>query len=222
MYFTRKVQYVTGGHCTNPPKVMTYSSVFSRESMQIALFLAALNDLGVHLTDIGNTYLMAQTLECCYVVAGDEFGPELKGCILKIVRVLYRLKSAGTSFHVHLASILWHVMGFMPSLADPNVWMHLAMKPDGTPYYKYILCYVDDVLIISMDPDGIANKLKEHFVLKDVLDPTKKQQCYLGAMIGKYNFLDGTYGWYMLAKEYLSHAIPAVEATWDDKLYQKA
>jgi len=26
----------------------------------------------------------------------------------------------------------------------------------------------------------------------------------------------------MLAKEYLSHAIPAVEATWDDKLYQKA
>ena len=73
-----------------------------------------------------------------------------------------------------------------------------------------------------MDPDGIANELKEHFVLKEVLDPAEKRQCYLGAMIGKYNFLDGTYGWYMLAKEYLSHAIPAVEATWDDKLYQKA
>jgi len=67
------------------------------------------------------------------------------------------------------------------------------------------VCYVDDVLIISMDPDGIANELKEHFVFKEVLDPTKKQQCYLGATIGKYNFSDGSYGWYMSAKEYLSH-----------------
>jgi len=41
-------------------------------------------------------------------------------------------------------------------------------------------------------------------------------------MIGKYNFLDGTYGWYMWAKEYLSRATPAVEAIWDEKLYQKA
>ncbi len=85
MNFTRKAQYITGGHCTNPPKVMTYSSVVSRESMQIALFLAALNGLGVHLTDIGNAYLMAQTTEHCNVMAGDEFGPELKGCIQKIV-----------------------------------------------------------------------------------------------------------------------------------------
>jgi len=119
------------------PKVMTYSSVVSRESMQIALFLAALNDLGVCLTDIGNAYLMAPTTECCYVLVGDEFGPELKGCILKIVWALYGLKSAGASFHAHLASILQHVMGFMPCEADPDVWMHLAKKPDGTPINKF-------------------------------------------------------------------------------------
>jgi len=28
--------------------------------------------------------------------------------------------------------------------------------------------------------------------------------------------------WCMLAKEYLSCAIPAIEAIWDEKLYQKA
>jgi len=184
--------------------------------------MAALNELNVCLTDIGNAYLMAPTTEHCYIMAGDEFGPELKGRILKIIQALYGLKLAGDSFHAHLASILWHVMGFTPCLVDPNVWMHLATKPDGTPYYKYILCYVDDVLIISMDPDGIVNELKEHFVLKEVLDPAEKQQRYLVATIGKYNFLDGSYGWYMLAKEYLSCAIPAVEATWDEKLYQKA
>jgi len=136
--FMRKARYVAGGHHTDPPKVMTYSSVVSRESMRIALFLAALNDLGVCLTNIGNAYLTAQTTERCYVVAGDEFGPELKGRILKIVRALYGLKSAGASFHAHLASILWHIMGFTPCLVDPDVWMCPATKPDGTPYYEYV------------------------------------------------------------------------------------
>jgi len=36
-----------------------------------------------------------------------------------------------------------------------------------------------------MDLDDIANEHKEHFILKEVLDPAKKQQCYLGATIGK-------------------------------------
>jgi len=222
MDFTRKARYVAGGHRTDPPKVLTYSSVVSRESVRMALFVAALNDLGVRLTDIGNAYLTAATTERCYVVAGDEFGPELKGRILKIVRALYGLKLAGAAFHAHLASILRHIMGFTPCEADPDVWMRPAQKPDGTLYYKYVLCYVDDVLIISMDLDGIADELKEHFVLKEVLDPVIKCECYLGATIGKFNFSDGSYGWYMLAKEYLSHAIPAIEAIWDEKLYQKA
>ena len=100
--------------------------------------------------------------------------------------------------------------------------MRPAQKPDGTLYYEYVLCYVDDVLIISMDPDGIADELKEHFVLKEVLDPAVKRERYLGATIGKFTFPDGSYGWYMSAKEYLSHAIPAIEAIWDEKLYQKA
>jgi len=56
-----------------------------------------------------------------------------------------------------------------------------AQKLDGTLYYEYMLCYVNDVLIISMDPDGIADELKEHFVLKEVLNPAIKRERYLGA-----------------------------------------
>jgi len=98
---------VAGGHQTDPPKALTYSSVVSRESVRIALLLAGLNELEVCLTDIGNdAYLTAPTTEKCYVVAGDEFGPELKGRVLKIVWALYRLKSAGATFHAHLAAIL--------------------------------------------------------------------------------------------------------------------
>ncbi len=154
-------------------------------------------------------------MECHYVVAGDKFGPKLKGCILKTIQALYGLKLAGTSFHAHLALILLHAMGLILCEADPNIWMHLAKKPNGTSYYKYVLCYVNDVLIIS-------NKLKGHFVLKEALNPATKQQHYVHATIGNYNFLDGSYGWYMLVREYLSHAIPAIKTTWNDKLYQKA
>jgi hypothetical protein len=222
MDFTRKARYVAGGHRTDPPKAITYSSVVSRESVRIALLLAGLNDLEIRLTDIGNAYLTAPITEKCYVVAGDEFGPQLKGRVLKIVRALYGLKSAGAAFHAHLASILRNQLHFKPCEADPDVWMRAAVKPDGTEYYDYVLCYVDDVMIISAKPDEIADELKAHFVLKEVLDPGQERQRYLGAMIGKYTFADGSQAWYMSAKEYLSKATPAVEAVWDEKLYKKA
>ena len=93
---------MAGGHRTDPPKSLTYSSVVSRESVQIAMMLAALNDLDIRMTDIGNAYLTAPITEKCYVVAGDEFGPDLKGRTLKIVRALYGLKSSGATFRLHL------------------------------------------------------------------------------------------------------------------------
>ncbi len=121
MDFTQKARYVAGGHHIDPPKSITYSSVISHESVQIALFLAALNDMDVCLTDIGNAYLTAPTMEKCYVVAGDEFGPELKGWLLKTIQALYGLKSTSATFHAHLALILHHIMGFTPCEADPDV-----------------------------------------------------------------------------------------------------
>ena len=43
--FMRKARFVAGGHMTDPPASMTYSSVVLRETVRIALLLAALNDL---------------------------------------------------------------------------------------------------------------------------------------------------------------------------------
>jgi hypothetical protein len=50
--FRRKARFVAGGHTTDAPHVMTYASVVSRESVSIALTLAALNDLDVMMGDI--------------------------------------------------------------------------------------------------------------------------------------------------------------------------
>jgi hypothetical protein len=52
--FCQKVRLVTGGHMTETPATLTYSSVVSRESVRIALTLAALNDLEVKTANIGN------------------------------------------------------------------------------------------------------------------------------------------------------------------------
>jgi hypothetical protein len=42
MDFTRKARCVAGGHRTEPTKALTYSSVVSRESVQLALLIAGL------------------------------------------------------------------------------------------------------------------------------------------------------------------------------------
>jgi hypothetical protein len=65
MDFTRKARYVAGGHMTNPPSSITYSSVVSRDSVRIAFLLAALNDINLLLTDIGNAYLMQVQRKRC-------------------------------------------------------------------------------------------------------------------------------------------------------------
>jgi hypothetical protein len=191
MDFTRKARYVAGVHRTDPPKAMTYLSVVTRESVRIALTIASLNNLEIRLTDIGNAYLTAPVTEKYYVTAGDEFGPELKGRILKIVKALYGLKSAGAAFRAHLASILRDHMGFTSSYADGDVWMRKASKPAGEFYYEYALVYVDDVMILSAKADAVIEELRAHFTLKVVEDPAKGPCRCLGATIGTYIHPDG-------------------------------
>ena len=121
MDFTRKARYVAGGHMTDPPPTLTYSSVVSRDSVRIAFMLAALNDVQLLAADIGNAYLNAPTREKVYTTAGLEFGAELQGQPVLIVRALYGLKSSGAAWRAHLAGTL-HSLGFISSLADPDVW----------------------------------------------------------------------------------------------------
>ena len=66
MDFTRKCRLVVGGHMTNPPTSMTYSSVVSRDSVRIAFSIAALNDLDILAADVSNAYIQATTKEKVY------------------------------------------------------------------------------------------------------------------------------------------------------------
>jgi hypothetical protein len=55
---------------------MTYASAFSRESVRIALTLAALNDVDVKMADIENAYLTAPITEKVWTVLGPELNSD--------------------------------------------------------------------------------------------------------------------------------------------------
>ena len=74
MDFTRKARFVAGGHTTETPAYMTYSSVVSSESVRIAFTIAALNDLDILMADIGNAYLKADCRDKIWMIAGPKFG----------------------------------------------------------------------------------------------------------------------------------------------------
>ena len=112
MDFTRKDRYVAGGHMTEPPAAMTYLSVVARDSMWIALLIAAMNNLEVLAADIGNAYLNAPCREKIWIEAGPEFGPT-KGQKVVVVRALYGLKISGAAQRAHLAQTMTD-MGVYP------------------------------------------------------------------------------------------------------------
>jgi hypothetical protein len=73
--FRRIAHFVAGGYMDEVPETpVTYSSVVLRDSVRIALTIAALNDLRrVMACDIQNAYLTADCREKIWTVAGPEF-----------------------------------------------------------------------------------------------------------------------------------------------------
>ncbi len=136
--FCHKACLVAGGHRTEAPATITYTSVVSCETVCITLLLAALNDLEVKVGDVLNTYITAPVTKKVWVVLGTEFGSDA-GKSAVIVRALNGLKSAGATFRMHLASFM-RQMGFTSCKADPDLWYTAETRPDDNfQYYSYIL-----------------------------------------------------------------------------------
>ena len=198
--FRRKARVVAGGHMTDTPNTLTYSSVVSHESIRIALTIVALNELSVMACDIQNTYLTADCREKIWTHAGPEFGSE-SGSIMIVKKTLYGLKGSGAAFRAHLAEKQHDII---PTCADPDVWRQPAVKPDGFEYYEYILCYVDDLLAISHDAEKVLKSVQDTFKFKD--DKIDKPDVYLRAQLDKMS-VNGFKGWTMSSEKYVKAAI---------------
>jgi Reverse transcriptase (RNA-dependent DNA polymerase) len=144
MDLARKARFVAGGHTTDAPAAMTYSSVVSRDSVRLAFLLAALNGIDIMSCDLENAYLNAPCKEKIWFEGGTECGED-KGCVLVVIRAFYGLRSAGASWRTALAKVLAD-LEFKPTRADPDVWIRAAVKTDGFRYYEMVFVYVNDVL----------------------------------------------------------------------------
>ena len=105
MDFTRKARFVAGGHTTDTPASITYSSVVSRDSVRMAFLVAGLNDLDVLAGDVTNASLNAPCREKIWFEGGVETGED-RGKVLIVTRALYGLKSSGTAWRADLAATL--------------------------------------------------------------------------------------------------------------------
>jgi hypothetical protein len=117
--FHCKAQLVTGGHRTEAPATITYASVVSRETVCIALLMAALNNLEVKIGNVLNVYITAPITEKVWTVLGPKFGSNA-GKSAVIVRTLYGLKSAGAAFRAHRASFM-RQMGYTSCKDDHDL-----------------------------------------------------------------------------------------------------
>ena len=108
-------------------------------------------------------------------------------------------------------AVLLNDIGYTPSKSDPDVWMKAAIRPDGTEYYKYFLCYVDDVLDISCNPMRTIEVIKSMFKLKD--DKVEPPEIYLGAFLEQVETQGGTKCCSMLSEQYSKAAVTNPEYT---------
>ena len=77
-------------------------------------------------------------------------------------------------------------LGFESSKYYPDVWMRRSTRGDGeTPYYEYVLLYVDDCLVISDRAEYvIRSEIGKYFRLKEesIGDPGQ----YIGGKLRKF------------------------------------
>ena len=182
---TKKARYIANGNETDPLKDLTFSTVVSRDTVRLFFLMAALHDTDILSADIQNAYLSAPVKEKLYTIAGKElFGPKNEGRPVMIVRVPYGLRSSGKLFWDYLASNP-REMGYESTKADPDLWMMPDTKTDGTEYYRYVICNVDDVAVTMEEPQRFMDELGlRSTTLKEgrVQEPT----LYLGADVVKW------------------------------------
>jgi hypothetical protein len=95
-------------------------------------------------------------------IAGPEFGANYYGKNLIIDKSLYLLKISAARFHEHLSESLLR-LGFKNTKHDPDLWM-----VEKASHYKYLVTYMDDILIWSKDLMAVIKSLGKTYMLKSL------------------------------------------------------
>jgi hypothetical protein len=101
-------------------------------------------------------------------------------------------------------------LGFKSCLADPDVWMRSAMKPNGHAYWEYVLLYTDDCLVISHRGDHVLrDEIGKYFELKE--ESIGPPDIYLGGKLREVELENGNKAWAFGSLQYVHAAVYNVE-----------
>ena len=95
-------------------------------------------------------------------------------------------------------------IGYKSSEADAYVWMKGDFKTNIYPYYKYTLCYVDDLLHIRFKPKEDMDALDMIYCFKKDFGPPEQ---YLSENVDKVQLKDRRIVWSTNCVDYLKGAI---------------
>ena len=95
-------------------------------------------------------------------------------------------------------------LGYKPCLSDPDLWLK-AQNQDGIDYYSYILCYVDDIMVVQYDARPILERIDKFMKLKESSfgDP----DIYLGAKLKKLQMDNDVWCWSIIPSKYVQEAV---------------
>ena len=71
-------------------------------------------------------------------------------------KALYGLATSARQWNIKLGDTI-RELGFCPTRADPDLWYKLS--EDGIKY-EYIATYVDDIIVVAIDPMVYLGKIK--------------------------------------------------------------
>jgi len=115
--------------------------------------------------DVSTAYLYATTRERVMIRCGPEFAfMDRDGWYAVLNKAVYGLKTSAYEWALELGDKL-RPFNATRCYGDNCVWR--IQVSDDPVDYDYILTYVDDVVVISHDPDKYLDVLAEHFDLKD-------------------------------------------------------
>ena len=172
----------------------------------------AFNGVDVMSCKLENAYLKPMCREKIWFEGGTECGED-KSKLLIVVRELYGIKSAGSTWHTAIAQVLKD-LDFVSTLADPEVWIREAVCEDGLKRYEMLFVYVDDILAVLHKATDVIKEITELYRAKE--GSIKPLDIYLGENIMKVKMPDGCEVWGSSSRYYVKNVVITVKRLFEE------
>ncbi|KAJ9557005.1 hypothetical protein OSB04_011619 [Centaurea solstitialis] len=144
----------------------TYAPVARISSIRTLIAISALKALYIHQMDVKTAFLNGYLNEEIYLEQPEGFVmPRQENKVCRLIKSLYGLKQAPKQWHERFDTTVTN-FGFRHNGADRCIYSKC------TSNYTVVIClYVDDMLIISTDLEGISETkkyLSSNFKMKDL------------------------------------------------------